>query len=149
MVDFIHLVALKYLYKHPIIDKLWWASDFKEPTSQFDRFHQNLGVFGHLSWPLSVCAACKAQCAAPWVCTAPVESLNCGQALCAPRSWVYAPRPLKLPLTHSNTHNCTLTPLQRFSKACNSTMPLIWMKTCIYSLGRDGFNFCFLENPIF
>jgi len=28
-------------------------------------------------------------------------------------------------------------------------MPLIWVKTCIYSLGGDGFDFCFIENPLF
>ena len=149
MVDFIHLVALKYLYKHPIIEKIWWASDFKEPNSQFDMLHQNLGAFGHLFWPLSVCTMRKSRCAGP------LEKLHCVQVVCAPRllcalrSWVYAPRSLKSPPTPSNAHNCTLTPLQRLSKACKSTMPLIWMKTCIYSLGRDGFNFCFLENPFF
>ena len=26
-------------------------------------------------------------------------------------------------------------------------MPLTWVKTCIYSLGGDGFDFCLFENP--
>ena len=104
--------------------------------------------------PQYVCAARKTQCTTCSVCVAFVETFNCGLATCmsrppcAPHSQVCAPHPLKPAPTHSNAHDFALAPLQCLSKACNSTMPLIWIKTCIYSLGRHGFNFCFLENPV-
>ena len=123
------------------------------PTSWFASLHQDLKWFGNISWPLVVCVVHQAQCAAHWVCIVPLRKLNGGQAVCAPqplcasRSWVYALCPPKPTLTHLNSHDFTLSPLQCLSKSCKSTMALIWAKTSIYRLGRDGFDFFFLENP--
>ena len=135
---------------HHIIYKLWWTSHDIEPTCQFEGFQKQPEEIWHDFGPLWVCAACQTQCAMPWVCVAPIENLNWGLALCAPRPCVYVPRSLKLPPTHSNTYDAWSHPLQRFSNAWISTMNLILMKTCISNiLGSDGLNFCFSKNPFF
>lgn len=122
---------------HHIIYKFWWTSHVIEPTFQFDGLHKKFEVIRHCFVPWSVCATCETKCATPWVCVVPIENLNWGLPLCAPRPLcvpcpcVYAPCSLKLPPTHSNTHDAHSNPLQHVSKAWISTMTLILMETCI------------------
>ena len=69
---------------HHIIYKIWWTSHVIEPTFQFDGLHKKFEVIWHGFGPLWVCVERQTQCAAPWVCIAPVENLNWGVAQCVP-----------------------------------------------------------------
>lgn len=83
-----------------------------EPTLQLMCFKNNLREFWHVSGALSMCTACKTQCATP------VKSFHCGRALCAPHPCLCASCPWSLfqttpnhTIAHPRTLQCLPMPL--------------------------------------
>lgn len=130
------------------------GGDVTRPTCRFDRFSQLLKCFGTIFGPLD-CVRCTLfpVCHMPYMHRALANSPLRAGCQCSARC-VCAARPsVCVALTETFSPSLKFSQYQLHLCKCNSPSHaraqchLIWVKTSIYRVGGDGFDFFFLVNP--